>query len=75
MKRYSGNKYAIKNGDSESFVSRIHHLFIAYKSLYEEEGLKSNFYLIVLMKKNIFDICINIDGNIIDICINEEKYP
>jgi hypothetical protein len=27
------------------------------------------------MKKNIFDICINIDGNIIDICINEEKYP
>jgi hypothetical protein len=43
------------------FGLRIHGLFIANESLYEEERLKYNITLIILMMKNISDICISID--------------
>jgi hypothetical protein len=43
----------------------IHGLFIVYESFDEEEGLKRNITLIILMMKNIFNIYINVDKNII----------
>jgi hypothetical protein len=43
----------------------IHGLFIVYESFYEEEGLKRNITLIILMMKNIFNIYINVDKNMI----------
>jgi hypothetical protein len=39
----------------------IHDLFIAHESFYREEILKRNIALIVLIRENTPDICINVD--------------
>jgi hypothetical protein len=54
--------FLIKNGDFKPFVERIYDLFIAHDFFYGEEELRCNIILIVLKRKNIFDICINIEG-------------
>jgi hypothetical protein len=46
---------------------------MAHESLYRNEGLQHNIFLIILMRKNISDTCINIIGNISDICINKKN--
>lgn len=43
----------------------MHDLFIAHESLYKKKELKCNIIMIVLIRKNISDICINIDGNMV----------
>ena len=53
---------------------KIYGLFIPHESFYGKERLKCNIVMIVSKRKNISNICINIDRNISNMSINEGKY-